>query len=143
MFLLYSCNQVVRHSENQIEKYDLQEQVILTGNVPNVNAYMMAMDAMIFPSLFEGFPVTLLEAQAAGLYCVVSDTITTEASLTDRVVALSLSQEPDRWAKVAQMIPVADRHTTNKEIADSIFNMQTAIDRLMELYETMVAKKRK
>ena len=52
--------------EQEITRSGLEQQVILTGNIGNVNEYLMAMDVMVFPSLFEGLPVSLVEAQATG-----------------------------------------------------------------------------
>ncbi len=66
---------------------------------------MQAADVMVFPSLFEGFRVTLVEAQAAGLPVLMADTVTEEVILTDLVQSLPLSvlygrtgrRKPVRW----------------------------------------------
>ena len=62
--------------QKKIIKYDLTEQVHLLGSIPNVNEYMKAADLMIMPSLYEGFPLTLVEAQTAGIPSLISDNIT-------------------------------------------------------------------
>ena len=54
---------------------------------------------MIFPSLFEGLPVTLVEEQAAGLPVLMSDTITREVVLTGLVETLPLAAPPAQWAR--------------------------------------------
>lgn len=77
---------------------NIADKVIFTGNVGNVQDYMSAMDVLAFPSLYEGLPLTLLEAQTNGLPCIISDRIPEDARLTDLVEVLSLS-EPDEWAK--------------------------------------------
>ena len=123
--------------EQDIHSRGLDKQVIFTGNVGNVHEYLMAMDAMIFPSLFEGFPVTLIEAQAAGLYSVVSDSITEEVDVTDCIVRASLSEDIKRWAELASSIPKTDRQANNTLVSKTIFNMQNSIGKLMELYEQM------
>ena len=58
----------------------------------------MAMDCFLFPSLAEGLPVALLEAQAAGLPCVISDVITEEVILSDTVRRMSLNSASPEWA---------------------------------------------
>ncbi len=67
----------------------------MTGNVSEVGAYMSAMDVFAFPSLYEGMPLALVEAQATGLPCCVSDRIPEDAKITDLVVSLPL--DADQW----------------------------------------------
>lgn len=62
--------------KEKILKNDLSNYVYLLGSVSNVNEYMKAADLMIMPSLYEGFPVTLVETQTAGIPSLVSDNIT-------------------------------------------------------------------
>ena len=59
----------------------ITESVQFLGNQGNPQDYYQAMDLFIFPSLYEGLPGTVLEAQAAGLPCLMSDTITQEVAL--------------------------------------------------------------
>ena len=73
----------------------LQEHVTMTGNVSEVGDYMSAMDVFAFPSLYEGMPLALVEAQANGLPCCVSDRIPEDAKITDLVVSLPL--DADQW----------------------------------------------
>lgn len=86
---------------SQIEEYGLQEQVCLLGVRADVPMLLQAADGMIFPSLFEGLPVTLVEAQASGLPILMSDTITQEVALTELVRTLPLTASPERWAQEA------------------------------------------
>ena len=67
------------------------------GNRSDVNDLMQAMDVLLFPSLFEGLPVTLIEAQAAGLPCVISDKITKQAQITDLIKYESLDAPLENW----------------------------------------------
>src|SRR5690606_13042427 len=59
--------------------------VLFLGVINNSECFYSAIDLFALPSLFEGFPMTLIEAQASGLKCVVSDKITKDTNLTDDV----------------------------------------------------------
>jgi glycosyltransferase involved in cell wall biosynthesis len=84
--------------EKKINNLGLTSNVKLLGVRSDISELMQAMDLFIFPSLFEGLPVVLVEAQAAGLKCLVSDTITKETDITGRVEFISLNSPPKYWA---------------------------------------------
>lgn len=125
--------------DEKAQRLSISQDIIYTGNVGNVNEYMMAMDVMIFPSLFEGFPVTIVEAQASGLYTVLSDTITTQVYLTEHLTPMSLHNHPQLWAEQALKLSYYDRTLSNDVVNTSIFNMETAIKILEEAYVKMLA----
>ncbi len=83
--------------ENQIQKLGIEDSVMLLGSRSDVPEILQAMDVLVFPSLYEGLPGVVLEAQAAGLPCIVSDTVTEEVAITNLVKYLSLKREPYYW----------------------------------------------
>ena len=99
-----------------VKESGLQDVVCMTGNINNVHDYLNAMDLVLMPSLFEGLPLTLVEQQANGLRCVVSDAITTEADKTGNLMFLSLIKTASEWAKRIQDI---DIETTKQRQARS------------------------
>lgn len=123
--------------EQKVAKLGLQKQVVFTGIVDNAQEYLMAMDTLIFPSLFEGVPLVLIEAQAAGLYCVVSDNVTKAVNLTQCIVSLPLEKGAEHWARAAQEIPNIARVEMNRIIAETKYNMCNSIGTLTSLYEKM------
>lgn len=82
----------------KVAKLGLSSAVKFLGIRDDIQNLMHAMDLFLFPSLFEGLPVVLIEAQAAGLKCLVSDAITRESDVSERVQFMSLKQPPDVWA---------------------------------------------
>ena len=112
----------------------ISAQVRFLGVRSDIPDLMQAMDIFVFPSLYEGLGIALVEAQAAGLPCVVSDTIPPEAYLTDLVFAEELSASPEAWAQVIlekRSIPHTDR---SAEIAAHGFDITTEAVKLQEFY---------
>lgn len=85
---------------NKVKSLGLIDAVCMTGNIDNVNEYLNAMDLIVMPSLFEGVPLTLVEQQANGLQCFVSDTITREADKTGNLTFISLEKSAGAWASI-------------------------------------------
>ncbi len=111
------------------------DRIVFSGVVHNCNEYMMGMDAFVFPSIYEGFGIAILEAEATGLPVVMSDAIPKDVILTDNVSQLSLNDNPNVWAKKIAGIAVKNRESYNKFVADSKYNMRTSVDMIMSLYD--------
>lgn len=73
------------------------EKITFTGAVSNVADYLSAMDVFLFPSLYEGLGMALVEAQAAGLPCIVSNTVPNSAILNDNCRCVSLNAPMETW----------------------------------------------
>lgn len=126
--------------ERSVKRRNLESNTVFTGNVENPEHYLMAMDYLIFPSIFEGFPVTLIEAQATGLRCVVSDCITKEVAITDLVRFVSL-HESEEWIRVLlSQVKTKDRTEYNRIIKDTNYNITVLILKLESLYETILSE---
>lgn len=127
--------------EQVIEKaksLGILDRIIFAGIIKNINEYMMAMDVLIFPSLFEGFPVSIIEAEATGLPIVMSDVITTEVDVTDCIHRLPLNFSPLKWAEVIASIETKDRTIYNSAIADSKYDMRISAETIDSLYKKMI-----
>ena len=85
--------------EQKIGSLGLDGAVCLTGNIDNVNEYLSAIDFIVMPSLFEGLPLTLVEQQANGLQCFVSDAITRETDKTGNLIFIPLKASPESWGE--------------------------------------------
>lgn len=84
--------------KNKIQMLELNDYVTIIPPISNVNEYYMAMDVLVFPSFFEGMPNVIIEAQATGLECYVSDTITKEANITENIKNIELNKSAKEWA---------------------------------------------
>ena len=99
----------------------------------DVARLLQAGDVFAFPSIFEGLPVTMIEAQAAGLPCVMSDRVTDECVVTDLVTSLPID-DPKRWAEEI----LAKKHTPRTdrlaEIQRSGYDITSAAEKLTRFY---------
>lgn len=80
-FLLIGDGPLRASLAQKVALYGLGDRVIFTGLREDVDVLLQALDGFAMPSLMEGLPVALVEAQAAGLPCVVSDGVSKEADL--------------------------------------------------------------
>lgn len=120
--------------ENEVNK-SLKNKVIFTGLRSDVHELLQGMDILLMPSLFEGLPVSLVEAQATGLPLVLSDTISRDVKLTANVKFLSLSSPIENWVDaISQYIDYSMNRETSKIIEEKGFGIRGISARLTELY---------
>ncbi|MEM2057654.1 MAG: glycosyltransferase family 1 protein [Thermoproteota archaeon] len=119
----------------------LQDRVLFLGIRADVPEIMRSLDLFLFPSLYEGFGLVLIEAQASGLPCVISDVIPEEADVvTPLVRRLSLYQPPSVWAEaVVEMQHHKGRMISPTQalelVSQSPFNICNSVRELEEVYE--------
>lgn len=97
--LLVGDGELKNDIQNMIINKHLENKVILTGVRSDVNEILQAMDIFVMPSIFEGLPVTLVEAQVSGLPCLISEHITNEISLTKLIYRERLNSSAETWAE--------------------------------------------
>ena len=85
-------------TEEAAARAGIQDRVKFMGNVNNANEWLSAFDVLLTPSLFEGAPFALIEAQANGLPCVVSSRISRDVDQTGLISFVDLEESPDVWA---------------------------------------------
>ena len=107
------------------------DDVILTGNRNDVPDLLGAMDRFAFPSLFEGLPVTLIEAQAAGLPCLISDAITEDVDISPLITRLPLG-DAELWAR--EILLDRPRQDVREEIIRAGFDVEASARMLSDLY---------
>ena len=113
----------------------IENRVIFTGIRDDVNELLQAFDLFVFPSIFEGLPVTVIEAQAAGLKCILSDTITKEVDITGNVDFVSLNKSSKEWAyEVLKYKDGYARGSTNELVLKAGYDIKDTAKQLEEFY---------
>lgn len=141
MLLLVGDGPLKKHLEEEVTRLGIDERVVFTGPRQDISDLLSIMDIFVFPSLFEGLGLALIEAQAAGVPCLVSDVVPREASVNDRLVTfMPLGDDIELWSKAARHILAQEKVDKNKElnvIKSSEFNIKHNVTMLIELYETL------
>ncbi len=118
----------------KVSKLGLQKNVIFEGFKFNVNEYMSAMDIFVFPSLYEGLGLVLIEAQANGLKCFTSkNVVPLEAKVSNSLEYIELNKSPQYWA--SEILKVNSSRTDNyKEIINKGYDIEDTAKFLEDFY---------
>ena len=108
--------------------------MIFAGNHTNVRDYYQAMDYLVFPSHFEGLPGTIVEAQAAGLRCLISDTIAEEVVVTELVKTMSLRKSAEEWADYVLGHLLYERKQNLSALKEAGFDVKSQVTKLQDFY---------
>ena len=120
----------------KVDKMGLNDAVTFMDVRDDVQRLYQGMDLLLFPSLFEGLSVVLVEAQACDLPCLISDSISPETILTDKVVSEPLHSTADVWADKALSIleNKAPRTDNRTAIQEAGYDIAFLADRLADIY---------
>lgn len=116
--------------EEKAKSLGVYNNIRLLGVRKDIPNLMKLMDVFVFPSKYEGLGIAIVEAQAAGLRCVVSDQVPNEVNLTGNVEFLDLNKSPEYWAtNVLKQAKV-------KEIQDSMksYDIKAVTKRMYDIY---------
>lgn len=120
--------------ERKIVDLDIKADVILTGSRSDVPELLMAADCFLFPSNWEGLPVTVVEAQASGLPCLISDKVTRDVNVTSLVKYLPINSGVEPWVETVDSLNY-ERKNVLEFICDSGFDISTTAKWLVRFYE--------
>lgn len=122
--------------KQKVNELGISENVKFMGVKGNVNEYLQAMDLFILPSLFEGLPLTGIEAQTSGLPCLFSDTITKETKITDNVEFISIKESPEHWAdKIINITSnKKDRANSYLKAVEAGYDIKETANKIQEFY---------
>lgn len=129
--LLIGNGELQEEITQKIKQQNLESNVTILSHRIDIPELLHTMDVMVFPSLYEGLSVTLVEAQASGLRCVVSDSINPANYLSENTIPVSLQESPERWAEITLDSSIKNMEYGNIEDYD----MGKEIRRLEDLYQ--------
>ena len=133
--LLVGDGQLRQAAEKQAYELGIADRVIFTGVRTDVPRLLQAMDVFVFPSFYEGLPVSLIEAQASGLPCLISDKVPIECKKTDPVRQIPLSAGEESWAEAVLEASQMPRTDAAAQIREAGFDIISNARWLREFYE--------
>lgn len=137
--LLIGDGPLEKEINKRINLLGLGENVIFLGTKNNVNDYYNAMDYFVFPSLYEGLGIVLIEAQFNGIPCFCSDIIPNEAIISDNITAISLKNSPKYWAnKILENNINTDRNNINLNTTSKKYVIKNEANKLLNIYQSIL-----
>ncbi|SJZ87871.1 glycosyltransferase family 1 protein [Garciella nitratireducens] len=135
ILMLVGDGELRQQIERKIIDLNLLDNVIFTGVRSDVPELLQAMDVFVFPSLYEGLGIVTIEAQAAGVPCIVADTIPKEAYVTDLIKPICLKESAIIWAEnILKYTNKFKRRNTYEEIKNSGYDILETTKWLQDFY---------
>lgn len=136
ILLLIGFGSLENSIREEINHHEIADKVLILNDRNDPYNLLQAMDLFLFPSLFEGFGISLLEAQAAGLFCICSSVIPNEVLLSEQVKVLNLDDDILTWVKA---IELEKNHSIEREksfelVVDAQFDIERTCEQLLEIY---------
>ncbi|MBQ6185623.1 MAG: glycosyltransferase family 1 protein [Bacteroidales bacterium] len=138
--LLVGDGELREEIENKVRDLGIDDSVIFVGSVPNVADYEQAMDVFLLPSFNEGIPLSLIEAQVAGLCCFASEGVPRESDKTGLVSFLPLEKGADYWASRVLECHGDPRTSRVDDIVKSGYDAPTSARCLQAFYQDLYTK---
>ncbi|MFA9463367.1 MAG: glycosyltransferase family 1 protein [Velocimicrobium sp.] len=138
--LLIGDGKQLKEVQQDAEKLKVSEYIVFTGEVNNVFDYIQGMDIFILPSLFEGLPVVCVEAQAIGLPCLISSTVTKEIAINQNIEFVSIFDSPKKWGN---SILEMRKRSRQENIEMPSFDIKDKSRELTNIYYELIEKYQK
>lgn len=133
--LLVGEGELKERIQDKCSKLNLSDRVIFAGLRNDVPDLLQAMDLFLFPSLFEGLGIAVIEAQAAGLPCLISDRVPIECKKTEKLIRqIKLDAGTEKWAEEAIQSIGHVHENTKKEIENADFDIKRNAVKLQKFY---------
>ena len=124
--------------EKRIVELGIKKNVILTGERTDIPELLSIMDIFVFTSKWEGLGLAVIEAQASGLPCLLSDRVPKDVYLSDRVKSLPLEVSSIKWAEKIDEMIIKDRERqceqNSKSITKGGYNIKVEVEELLRIY---------
>lgn len=140
--VLVGEGELLEDTRRKVRELKLVEKVSFLGRRSDTNHLFQAFDVFIFPSFYEGLPVVVVEAQASGLKCIISDKISKEIEISKLVYFMKLTDDAATWARlVLDSINVQERENMSRIIKENNYDIVLESKKLEKKYIDMYAER--
>lgn len=137
ILMLIGIGELEENIRTKAENLGISSKILFMGLRNDVGDLMQAMDLFLMPSLFEGLPFVLVEAQAAGLPCVISNNIDNGVNITGNVKFMSLDSTAKEWAmSIVSDLTNFDRKNQDTLIRENGYDINTTAEYLLKIYNS-------
>ena len=134
MFFVGGNGSLLEIIEKQINEKNLNKKIHILLNRNDVNNLLSMSDVFILPSLWEGLPYTGIEAQANGIPCIFSSTVSDEVNISAAYNKLSINEEPKKWAEKIIVLSNTKRYNTKQSIIENGFDISNTCKLVEDIY---------
>jgi len=125
--------------EERVKDKNIQEHVKFLGVRNDVNNIVQAMDVFIFPSVFEGLGIAVIEAECSGLTVICSNKLPKEVEITDNLIKMDLNDNVEKWAdKILEMKENTNREDAYRQIEKNGYNIKQVAKQLEQFYLSLI-----
>lgn len=137
VLLLLGDGELKEENWEYCKELGIEDKVIMAGNVSNVADYLCAMDVFVFPSLYEGMPLSVIEVQCNGLPCIISDAVPDDVFLTDLITPIGLDEPKQRWIDEICRTSRKNEESYGDKMMQSGFDKRVMLKRIYSIYDNI------
>ena len=137
VLLLAGNGELEEKIREKVKSKKLDDSVIFLGLRSDIDKILQGCDVFLFPSLYEGLPVTMVEAQSSGIKCVISDGVPSQCIMTENVEVIPLAEDADLWAEKVLTYKSYERKDMYEEIVSAGFDIKANAKELEEFYTAL------
>lgn len=132
--LLIGSGVLEKTIKEKVHGLNIQDRVYFLGKRSDVPFVLQAIDVFVMPSLFEGTPVSVIEAQAAGIPCIISNCVPDDCMITDRIKKIGLDKTNEHWVQQILNAAMMKKEDTSKKIVEAGYDIVTNAKELIRYY---------
>ena len=134
--VLVGAGELFQDIEKEVKERGLTDEVLFWGTTDHVQNVLQIMDVFVLPSIYEGFPIAAVEAQACALPCLISSRLTKTVKLIPEVEFLNINDEDiSAWGRAIMKFKNHNRVDTYSLLKEQHFDISDTVQQLLDLYK--------